>query len=115
MEQSGSERQIAKSGEPIDITVIGARAEHGRKALMQTTRSNAMIVPHGQQSQQARRKGAMHRQMGTYNAVPVLHDTTGSYRLIPCRKELMSDGVQSRGKSFRQGFQIRSQDASARP
>ncbi len=42
-----------------------------------------MIVPNGEQGQQTRREGAMHGQMRTDNAVPILDRTTGPHRQTP--------------------------------
>src|SRR5437588_9064919 len=82
---------------------------------MRTTRRDAMIVPDSQQCQHACRKGAMHSQMGAHNAMPVLHDTTGSNRLVPSFKELTCDGTPGRSQSVQQRFHIRPKDRSALP
>src|SRR5947209_6308625 len=45
--------------------------------------SNVMIMPDSQQSQQARRERAMHRQMRPHDTMPILHGETFSHGLLP--------------------------------
>ena len=49
-----------------------------------------MIMPDRQQSQHARREGAMHGQMGPDNTMPILHGTTGSHGLLPHVQQSLS-------------------------
>src|SRR6266567_8501933 len=82
---------------------------------MRTTRRNAMIVPNGQQSQHASRKRAMHCQVGTQNAVPVLYHTTGANRLRPALKEHLSSGAPRRRHSLQQRMDLLTKDLPTLP
>ncbi len=82
---------------------------------MRTTRRDAMIVPDRQQGQHASQKRAMHRQMGTHNAVPVLYDTTGSNRLSPAFKKYLGGWAPCRSQSLQQRLHLLTKELAALP
>jgi hypothetical protein len=82
---------------------------------MKTTRRNAMIVPNGQQRQHACRKHAMHCQVRTQNALPILDHTTGSNGFAPSVKELAGEETPCRSQSFHQRLLLWSQKLATLP
>ena len=82
---------------------------------MKTARSNAVIMPNGEQSEHASRKGAMNGQMRPDNAMPIFHGTTGSDGLIPGRQQLGRDGSPSRVNALQQVLAGRTKHGSTQP
>src|SRR5438270_2791298 len=82
---------------------------------MKTARSDLVIVFDGQQSEHPRRQGAVNRQMGPYDTVPIFNRTTGSYRLIPGIEQWGGIGVPSRWKALQQLGVARTKDGSSEP
>src|SRR5438067_9419753 len=82
---------------------------------MKTARSNLVIMPNGEQSEHASRKGAMNGQMRPDNAMPIFHGTTGSNGLIPGSQKVGGGCSPSRVNALQQVLARRTKHSSTQP
>jgi len=95
--------RIAQGREPIGRRVGPAAPLQGTLALMEAARANLVVVPHGEQGQQARREGAMDGQVGTEHAVPVLDSAARTDGRLPGGEEPGGNGTP---RFWQQGQQV---------
>src|SRR6266849_7936937 len=106
------ERQDSPSEQPV-CGLFGQASTHERAlSFVYPTASHPMVVPERQNGKQISSEMTMDSNEGTNNAVPVLHGTAGSDRLIPGRKEFCHHRLPSGWKIGDQWLGLWPQDGS---
>ena len=83
--------------------------------LMQAAWGESMVVADGEQGEHAGGEGAMHGQMGSQDAVPVLHQTAGAYALVPGFEQERGGGPPENRQTFQELGVGRAEDSAALP